>query len=147
MANPTPKRSMMKALKTIFVFVAAIGASVVVGWWFSQRRQAQPQALPATPQPVVPPPPIPKIVLPPEAFADISPEIEPEAHPAPVDDLTVIRGIGPKTQAALAEMGIVTFAELAAADVKGLKARLDEHGTFVAIKNLENWIVAAKERA
>lgn len=143
MANPTPKQSMMKVLKAIFVFVAAIGASVVVGWWFSQRRHQHPHSLTTSPQPVVPPPPLPKIVLPPEAFVGI----EENEIPPTSDDLTVIRGIGPKTQAALAELGIVTFAKLAKADVKDLKSRLDKHGTFVALKNLESWVAAARERA
>ena len=47
---------------------------------------------------------------------------EPAATP---DDLTVIKGIGPVRSGHLAEEGITTFAELAAADPKSLAEQFD----------------------
>ncbi len=49
------------------------------------------------------------------------------AQTAPLvpDDLTILEGIGPKINKLLHEAGIVTFAHLAATDVRELKAILD----------------------
>ncbi len=45
-----------------------------------------------------------------------------------VDDLTVIKGIGPKTQAALNAVGIHSLGQLAAVPVEELRAILQEAG-------------------
>ena len=43
-----------------------------------------------------------------------------------MDDLTIVEGIGPKSQAVLYAAGIRTFAELAEADIDRLRAILEE---------------------
>ncbi len=85
-----------------------IGVLVVVAllvWWWSRRRakpEVRPQAgVGAVPSPVEAPPPAP-------------------------DDLTRIEGIGPKIAGLLREAGIITFAQLAEADVERLRRILDE---------------------
>lgn len=58
-------------------------------------------------------------------------EPKPAAQPAAVqsvDDLTVIKGIGPKTQTALNAAGIHSLGQLATASVEELRAILQEAG-------------------
>ncbi|MBN1371904.1 MAG: hypothetical protein JW987_08175 [Anaerolineaceae bacterium] len=58
-------------------------------------------------------------------------EPKPAAQPAAVqsvDDLTVIKGIGPKTQAALNAAGICSLSQLATASVEQLRTILQEAG-------------------
>ncbi len=55
------------------------------------------------------------------------PPAKPAAPPQP-DDLKVIEGIGPKIASLLADAGITTFAQLAAADVGRLKQILTDAG-------------------
>jgi len=57
------------------------------------------------------------------------------------DDLTAIKGIGPKYAEQLANLGITSFTQLAAADPETLKA------SFHARASVEDWIAQAKERA
>lgn len=59
------------------------------------------------------------------------------------DDLTVIRGIGPRTAEALVLMGVDSYAVLAAADAVELAAALD--GASRA--QVERWIVQAQDLA
>ncbi len=47
------------------------------------------------------------------------------AEPSKPDDLALLEGIGPKVKAVLAEAGIITFAQLAAAEVSRLKEILE----------------------
>lgn len=105
-----------------------------MGWWWSQRRRAQPT--PVTPTPVEHMSP-PEIVLPPEAFEDVIVE----EHQ--VDDLTTIKGIGNKMSEALASIGIHRFTDLANADPEDIKARLGNRP--VSVSAIEEWIIAAKE--
>ena len=51
---------------------------------------------------------------------------EQQTIPMPVDDLTVIEGIGPKTAAAFQEAGILTYQDLADVDVDKLITVLKE---------------------
>ncbi len=156
---------MLKLLKRIFAFLGATGTSVIFGWWLSQRRQQKELPAPPQPRPLMPPEaPEPKITLPPEAFEDLAPEnVEPaveelpptsleeetiegvivEAAEVPVDDLTMIKGIGPKFSEALAAIGISHFDELAGADAQDVKNRL---GKPVSLPQVKTWIEAARER-
>jgi len=58
------------------------------------------------------------------------------------DDLTEIRGIGPKTCEALQAAGIVTFAQLARTDLNRLQDILKEAGVRVAVT--ESWLEQAR---
>jgi predicted flap endonuclease-1-like 5' DNA nuclease len=82
-----------------------------------------------------------------------APEVEPapEAAPAPIeptasggaDDLSRIKGLGPKLQALLPELGITTFAQIAAmteADLAELDARL---GPFAGRPARDGWVEQA----
>ena len=60
---------------------------------------------------------------------------------AGTDDLTEIKGIGPKYAQQLADLDITSFAALAAADPTALA------DSFEARARVEDWIAAAKDRA
>jgi predicted flap endonuclease-1-like 5' DNA nuclease len=79
-------------------------------------------------------------------------EEEVEAAPAPVaataptpgDDLSKIKGLGPKMQALLPTLGLTTYAQIAAltdADLDALDARL---GAFAGRPRRDNWVEQAK---
>lgn len=59
------------------------------------------------------------------------------------DDLKTINGIGPKMQSVLKTMGIVTFADLAKADAKKLKADLIKVNARYAMFETADWVKAA----
>ncbi len=72
------------------------------------------------------------------------PELKAVPDPAPssvssADDLTRIKGIGPVSTKKLADIGITTFAELAAADPATVAARFDSRA------NVADWIAQAKQ--
>ena len=85
-------------------------------------------------------PPPPPVLAP--AFAP-----EPAPPPAPAagsDDLSRIKGVGPKLVALLGQLGIGTFAEIAGwseADIDRTDARL---GTFAGRIRRDNWVEQAK---
>ncbi|MCB9005164.1 MAG: wax ester/triacylglycerol synthase family O-acyltransferase [Ardenticatenaceae bacterium] len=69
---------------------------------------------------------------------------QPQPAPTPADDLTRIKGIGPKTAVLLQSHGITTFAQLAAANENDLRALLaDGNGRFQHI-NPSDWPSQAK---
>ena len=91
-----------------------------------------------------------------EAVADAAPEPEaappPEPAPAPAreppastaDDLSRIKGLGPKLQALLPTLGITTYAQIAAlteADLAELDTKL---GAFAGRPAKDNWVEQAK---
>ncbi len=55
------------------------------------------------------------------------------------DDLIIIEGIGPKIAEVLAQAGITTFAQLAAAAPAAIKALLDRAGARFAMANPASW--------
>jgi len=57
------------------------------------------------------------------------------------DDLTEIKGVGPKYSQQLKELGISSFASLAAADPEALSAE------FEARADVEDWIAQARTRS
>jgi predicted flap endonuclease-1-like 5' DNA nuclease len=64
--------------------------------------------------------------------------------PAGGDDLTRIKGLGPKLAALLHSLGVTSFAEIAAwseADIDRIDARL---GTFAGRIRRDNWVEQAK---
>lgn len=145
---------MLKFLRNLFLFLSALGSSIVVGWWLT-NRQSQ-----SKPNPTPPSRPAPssqaaapvikvmsQITLPPEAFEDIDPSdnaTTQSASPETNDNaLTQLKGIGPKTLDALTEIGIHTIADLAKASADDLKERLSL--VRPSLKQIEQWIDAAKD--
>ena len=81
----------------------------------------------------------------PPAFRTPPPPPEPHDAPAtddPTDDLTRVNGIGPVYAKRLTEIGIASFAELAAADPADLVSRAD-----LPEERLADWISQAGELA
>jgi predicted flap endonuclease-1-like 5' DNA nuclease len=90
----------------------------------------------------------------PEAASEPAPEPAPAPAPAPAsapaptpasaDDLSRIKGIGPKLVALLGELGVTSYAQIAAwseADVARIDAQL---GRFAGRINRDQWIEQAK---
>lgn len=83
----------------------------------------------------------------PPAAAIAPPPVMAEAPPAPADagdDLTRIKGLGPKISAALRVLGVTRFAEIAAwtdEDVVRIDAQL---GAFAGRATRDNWIEQAR---
>jgi predicted flap endonuclease-1-like 5' DNA nuclease len=100
--------------------------------------------LPSEPQPEIEPAPAspPEIAPAPEPIpAPIVPEAAPAAPAA--DDLARIKGLGPKLQALLPELGITTFAQIAAlseADLAELDTKL---GPFAGRPARDGWVEQA----
>ncbi len=68
----------------------------------------------------------------------------PAPAPAGADDLLLIKGLGPKIKALLAELGVTTFAQIAAwtdADIDRIDAQL---GRFQGRIRRESWVEQAK---
>lgn len=86
-----------------------------------------------------------------EAAAEAAPEAPaapetpaPEAPASTADDLSRIKGLGPKLQALLPTLGITTYAQIAAlteADLADLDTRL---GAFAGRPAKDNWVEQAK---
>ncbi|SCW79950.1 Predicted 5' DNA nuclease, flap endonuclease-1-like, helix-3-turn-helix (H3TH) domain [Sphingobium faniae] len=113
-----------------------------------------PSSPPPAPAPVAPMPMVPVDV---EAIVPPVPEAKPEPAAAPVpvspavtmpsqgaDDLLKLKGVGPKLNALLLELGVTSFAQIAAwtdADVAAVDARL---GNFKGRPVRDQWIDQAK---
>ena len=89
-----------------------------------------------------------RLVPAPEPIADSPPHyrVAPPPHPPEPDtvddDLEAVKGIGPVYAARLADLGISTFASLAAADAEQLAGELD-----VRIDQTTDWIAQARALA
>ena len=83
----------------------------------------------------------------PEAPSPISVAVA-EVEPAVADDLTAIKGVGPKLSRQLNEMGLFTYAQIAALTAEDL-TRIDAHLTGVNKGSAErnDWIGQAKALA
>lgn len=133
----------------------AIGATDVV-------EEAATQPVPESPpeiQPAPPPPPAPapqpEVEPQPQPQPEIVPSVEPIPAPAPptaapegdvllADDLSRIKGLGPKLQKLLPTLGLSTFAQIAAlteADLAELDTKL---GAFAGRPAKDNWVEQAK---
>lgn len=141
----------------------AIGAQDVVEEAATQPEpqpeiEPSPEPSPApAPQPeVVPAPePQPEIEPAPQPQPEIVPSVEPIPTPAPptaapegdvlvADDLSRIKGLGPKLQKLLPTLGLSTFAQIAAlsdADLAELDTKL---GAFAGRPAKDNWVEQAK---
>jgi predicted flap endonuclease-1-like 5' DNA nuclease len=110
-------------MKRLLRFLTVAGA-VAGAVWYSRQE--------ATPEPAASGEWVPRPQL--KAVPD-------ETATSGTDDLTEIKGIGPKYAAQLTALGINSFAALAAADPASLSASLD------ARARVEDWIGQAKERS
>lgn len=105
-------------LGTLVLFVTGFFLGLVVVWICRAKREESGESTGlATPQ-------LGRLTL--ELKSDLPPSTS-AAQPEP-DDLTRIAGIGPKMASVLEEAGIVTFEQLAGADVGALKQLLREEG-------------------
>ena len=106
--------------------------------------EPQPEPAPApAPVPAATPEPVEAAPAPVEA-APPPPAPEPAPAPATADDLSRIKGLGPKLQKLLPELGITTFAQIAAlteADLAELDTKL---GAFAGRPAKDNWVEQAK---
>jgi predicted flap endonuclease-1-like 5' DNA nuclease len=158
------------------MFGAAAGVGIAYWWMTSWTRSVNFEALSpfapnlAAPKQAVKPPVVEIVAEPepavevmetvaeaaqaPKALAEPAPELKLEpvvAEVAPVaeaviDDLTRMTGIGPKLSAALAELGVTSFAQIAAwtaADLAKMDAELSLKGRAVR----EAWVSQAKRLA
>lgn len=74
-----------------------------------------------------------------------APEPAPAAEPdAPADDLSRIKGLGPKLQALLPALGITTYAQIAALDAAGLAELDSKLGAFAGRPAKDGWVEQAQ---
>jgi predicted flap endonuclease-1-like 5' DNA nuclease len=131
-------------------FSLGLGVTLLVGWWLKQeeqrnrQRSAMPHHHPNPPENEEP-----IIILSQQTLDAAGPAIEPQkpsdTAPSTSDDLTQIKGIGAKTQAALAALGIHTFNDLARHHPHPLAAQLS-HLRGITPEKVGAWIAAAKQR-
>lgn len=136
--------------------VVAVGAQDVVEEAEVAAPPPPPPPAPPVPEPVEVPAPTPEPA--PEPLPEITPEPEfipaPEPEPAPepdpvsdsggADDLSRIKGLGPKLQALLPTLGLSTFAQIAAlteADLVNLDSKL---GAFAGRPAKDSWVEQAR---
>lgn len=125
----------------------AVGAQDVV-------EEAEVAATPPAPTPVEVPAPEPEQT--PEPLPEITPEPEfipaPTPEPAPeptrdgggADDLSRIKGLGPKLQALLPTLGLSTYAQIAALTAADLTALDGKLGAFAGRPTKDNWVEQAQ---
>ncbi|MCA9952050.1 MAG: DUF4332 domain-containing protein [Anaerolineales bacterium] len=77
---------------------------------------------------------------------EVETAVEPQVVKSP-DDLTKIKGVGPKTAALLEAAGITTYTQLAAANEAQLRQILDEAGSRYRIIDPTNWPEQASSAA
>ncbi|HQA17974.1 MAG TPA: hypothetical protein PK680_06275 [Novosphingobium sp.] len=134
--TPAPMAGTMAGLAE----AVAVGAQDVV-------EEAEAAAPPPSPSEPAAPPPAPAEMPAPEPAPTPAPEPEPAppaAEPAGADDLSRIKGLGPKLQALLPQLGITTFAQIAAltdADLTDLDTKL---GPFAGRPAKDSWVEQAK---
>jgi len=75
---------------------------------------------------------------------NVEPRLEPPAEPpsasGAADDLTCIKGVGPKLSARLIELGITSFAQIAAWSDADLAAIDSALGAFAGRPQRDNWV-------
>lgn len=140
---------------TALIVIGAIVLIALVAFVLLMRKP-QSVSLSSTPQPVAPPKPKPAPAVAKEghgvvdgaaaAMLDVAtPVLGVDAHPdMPSDDLTKIKGLGPKAAATLNGFGISRYAHLAGLD-PAQAAELDGRmGTFKGRLDRDRWIEQAR---
>lgn len=132
--------------------VVAMAAQAEVAAQREVPAPAEPQPAPE-PEQVPPPSPEPAPAAPEETPAQPEPEQTPPpaaassaAAPA-ADDLSKIKGLGPKLQALLPTLGITTYGQIAALDDAALAALDGKLGAFAGRPKKDNWMDQAKHLA
>ena len=125
---------------------AAANTQAVAAAPLGTDAEAGPVITPTVAVPAPKPAPAPADTPAAEMGAEIAPELadSPAAAPAAPDDLARIKGVGPKLVALLDEMGITTFAQIAAwqpADIERIDAKL---GRFSGRITRDQWVEQAK---
>lgn len=107
----------------------------------AEPEPAPPPAPPPAPEPAPEPEPEPAPAPPP---APPPAAAAPEAKPATKDNLTQIKGLGPKLAVILNDLGVTSFAQIAAWDNAEI-ARIDAQlGRFEGRITRDNWVEQAK---
>ncbi len=104
----------------LWVALAFFVLMVVVGWLTSKNKESMPEV----------------------AHEVHEEHAAPAAESKSADDLTQLEGIGPKVAKVLNGIGIVSFADLAGADVAKVQETLNASG--MQYMNPEGWIEQAK---
>jgi len=76
------------------------------------------------------------------AEMEVVPEVD--ASPSAGDDLSKIKGLGPKLQALLPQLGLATYAQIAALDDAGLDALDAKLGAFAGRPRRDSWVEQAR---
>ncbi|HEU4961367.1 MAG TPA: hypothetical protein VFT56_13285 [Sphingomonas sp.] len=161
-APVTPDNAGLFTAAHLGIIVILVIAAILVIWWGSrlrarhrsERDAGKPAATAertATPAPVEPP-----VAPPPPPLADtttgalVEPEsAAPTAPPPPADGeagkpVTLLKGLGPKVAARLAELGITTVGQIAALSPAEAEALDAELGAFRGRMARDRWIEQAQ---
>jgi predicted flap endonuclease-1-like 5' DNA nuclease len=137
-------------IEALSVFTPKLAAPIPVAKPKPVEIVAEPVVEPvvAAIEPVAEAAPAPKVVAAPAPELKLEPVVAKAAPVAKavIDDLTRMTGIGPKLSAALAELGVTSFAQIAAwtaADLAKMDAELSLKGRAVR----EAWVAQAKRFA
>ena len=103
----------------------------------ARRNQALIDAPPAVVKETIPPPV-------PEAAPDAAAASMVQTAPPAADDLTLIKGLGPKIAAQLAGMGITSFAQIAAWDDAEIDRIDAQMGRFAGRIRRDQWVEQAR---
>ena len=133
----------------------AIGAQDVVEEAATQPVPESPPEIQPAPPPLPAPAPQPEVVPSPEPQPEIVPSVEPIPAPSPptaapagdvlvADDLSRIKGLGPKLQKLLPTLGLSTFAQIAALTDSDLAELDTKLGAFAGRPAKDNWVEQAK---
>lgn len=120
----------------VSVGLAGVGEAVAVGAQDVVEEAAAEAEAPAAPEPEPAPAP--------ESALATEPAPAPEAPAGTADDLSRIKGLGPKLQALLPTLGITSYAQIAAlteADLAELDTKL---GAFAGRPAKDNWVEQAR---
>ncbi|MFC0590452.1 hypothetical protein ACFFF7_13665 [Novosphingobium aquiterrae] len=152
------------------VLAAVLVAALLIAWWLFGRATSAPARRDHKPdvldegvgpaqrnQALIDAPPAAQIITPlpgagilggiGEAVAVGAQDVVEEAAAAQaveVDDLSRIKGLGPKLQALLPTLGITTFAQIAALDEADLAALDGKLGPFAGRPAKDNWVEQAR---
>ncbi|MFC3098716.1 hypothetical protein [Alteraurantiacibacter palmitatis] len=107
----------------------------------AKRNQALIDAPPAVVKETIPPP-VPEAA--PDAAVASAEDGAPVAASAAADDLTLIKGLGPKIAAQLNGMGVTTFAQIAAWDDAAIDRVDAQMGRFAGRIRRDQWVAQAR---
>ena len=116
----------------------------------AQRPAEVPEPADPEPAPEQPVQPDPAPELPDESPQETppAPQIAPETVPTQdvgaADDLSRIKGLGPKLQALLPQLGLTTYAQIAALDQAALAELDGKLGAFAGRPAKDNWVAQAR---